>query len=146
MTATNSNIYPYHICIVGQGGMPKVDPTWTAESQVTFDPASSVPLPFIMGVDVAMEHEGAIFDRNGDCMQVFNVNPIAPQGGWHDPHGVEPITQREEVMLEFFVEFDRPLDFGSIRIAPVVYVRHGGCFLDGLEINGVLCKPMPFAN
>jgi len=146
MTATNPNIHAYHICIAGQGGLPRVDPAWTAQGEVTFDPDSSIPLPFIMGIDIALEHEAAIFDRNGDCVQIFSVAPIAPHGGWNDPHGVTPINQREEVMLEFLVEFDRPLDLGKIKIAPVAYIRHGGCFLDGLEINGTLCKPMPFNN
>lgn len=146
MTSTHPNIHPYHICIVGQGGLPKVDPAWAKQGQVTFDPTSSIPLPFIMGIDVALEHEAAIFDRNGDCVRAFSVTPIAPQDGWSDPHGVKPINEREEVMLEFFAEFDRPLDFGKIKITPVVYVRHGGCFLDGIEINGTLCKPMPIAS
>lgn len=142
MSSTIPNIYPYHICIAGQGGLPKIDPSWVDQGEVVFDPDSSVPLPFVMGIDVALEHEGAIFDRNGECVQIFSVTPVVPQGGWHDPHGANPIDEREQVVLDFFVELDRPLDMQTMKIMPVAYVRHGGCFLDGLEINGVRCKPM----
>ncbi|GLV24494.1 hypothetical protein [Sphingobium sp. TomTYG45] len=139
----NANTYAYHVCIAGQGGLPMVEPVWASQEQNSFDPATSTPLPFIMGVDLSHEHEGRIFDDKGDCIQTFafNVEPMA--GGWVDKHGVAAFNERQSVVLEFQLEMEEAIDWGNFILNPIAYVRHGGCFLDAIEINGKLCMPLP---
>ena len=139
----NANTYAYHICIAGQGGLPMVEPVWASQEQITFDPATSIPLPFIMGIDVSRAHEGRIFNDKGDCIQtfVFNVEPMP--GGWVDKRCVAPFNERQNVVLEFHLETEEPIDWGDFILNPIAYIHHDGCFLDAIEINGKLCMPVP---
>src|SRR3546814_18841743 len=91
----NANTYAYHVCIAGQGGLPMVEPVWASQEQNSFDPATSTPLPFIMGVDLSHEHEGRIFNDKGDCIQTFAFNVETMAGGWVDKHGVAAFHERQ---------------------------------------------------
>jgi len=146
ITDTNVNSSTYHICIAGKGGLPKIDPNWVNHVGQLGDPAMLKPLPFIMGIDIALEHEGGIFDSAGNCLRVFNFNVVPMPGGWVAPHTAAPINERKNVALDFSIEFDAPIHFDEMQLTPIAFVRHGGCFMDALEINGKICKPMLASN